>query len=161
MPYKDMASASLPYTKLVIISVHEFVKTKTKLQRKFMLMQIQVMWGNYIATYLSWGSQHTQMLVSPQNTWAEIFSVVVQLASLVTRIVVKTLTRWLRGTRYVTRHQMVNMQWFKCVVNKSKSAFWVDSVAARVSSCPQQSTKQHNKVTYAQNCHIFELCNVA
>ena len=43
VPYKHMAQASFPYTKLVIISVHEFAKTKTQLQRKFMLMQIPVM----------------------------------------------------------------------------------------------------------------------
>ena len=113
----------------------------------------ELTWAGVVSIYERW---FLHKILGPK-----IFGVVVQLASLVTRIVVQTLTRWLRGTRYVTRHQMVNMQWFKYVVNKSKSAFWVDSVAARFSSCPQQSTKKHNKITYAQNCHLFKLCNVA
>ena len=55
---------------------------------------------------------------------------------------------------------MVNMKWFKYVVNKGETALWVYSITARFSSCPQQRTEQHNGITYAQNCHVLELCNV-
>ena len=141
--------------------MHEFAKQRRNYKENSCWCRSQLCKGT--TSLLTWAG-----VLSIHKCWflhkifgPKIFSVVVQLASLVTRIVVQTLTRWLRGTRYVTRHQIVNMQWFKCVVNKSKSAFWIHSVAARFSSCPQQSTKQHTKITYAQNCHVFELYNVA
>ena len=59
----------------------------------------------------------------------KMLRVVVEFASLVSEIVVYTLTSWLRGTRYVTRHQMISKKWFIHVINKSEAVDWFIVVA--------------------------------
>ena len=43
--------------------------------------------------------------------WPKTFSVVIQFAIVVDRIVVQTLTCWFRGARHETRHQVMNVKW--------------------------------------------------